>query len=261
MAKTSFTDLDKEVAKPTDMKTGTSETTPATPPPDTTMTTTANRGVALPPDSPADSEGEFLLSDMKLPRINLLQKMSDSNLTKPFGVGSFLYNKEVKLSDGETPWEMVPLRIKKQYQQNLPYGGDMPICFDTADEVMSNGGVLRYDPANPMDQSRFDEILHVQLAAMCPKDCPEKLSALFPYEHDGKSYGLAAWTLTGSTFRNVGKLLITHRHTLLRDGMLHGRYSVTSETRRNAKNEWAAGVAKFAGKNTPEAVAFFQGLM
>jgi hypothetical protein len=199
-------------------------------------------------------EGEISRNDIKLPRINLVQKVGDlSNLFSP---GIFLFNKEVILSNGKTPFEVTVLRLRKQYQQDIPYGSEeMPQSYDTADEVLASGGSLKWG-----DDNYYKEIAHVQLAMEKPSDCPSELEGLFPHVFEDKQYGVAIWTLTGSAFTSAGKTLITAAYTLLKAGLHTGKFAVTSEIKKNAKNSWYAPVLKFAGKHSPEAVAFFESI-
>lgn len=200
-------------------------------------------------------EGEISRTDIRLPRLNLVQKVGDlSNLFSP---GVFLFNKEVVLSDGKTPINLTVLRLKKMYQQAIPYGtsDEMPLSFNTAAEVVAIGGSLRWG-----EENYYSEIAHVQVAIAMPADCPEELQPLFPHEVGGEAYGLAMWTLTGSGFTSAGKTLITAASTLLRAGLHTGRFNLTSELKKNAKNSWLAPVIKFAGKHSEADAAFFASL-
>lgn len=212
------------------------------------------------PASPAivtedtDLEGEISRSDIRLPRINIVQKVGQ--LSNLFGPGSILFNKEVVLSNGKTPVEIVPLRLKKVYQQDLAYGSEeTALVFERAEEVRAAGGSLQWG-----DDNYFTEVAHVQVAVVRPDDCPEELEALFPFEHGDKVYGCAMWTLKGSGFTSAGRTLITARTALLRDGLHTGRFMLSTELKNNAKNSWYAPVLKFAGRNTEEASSFFAGL-
>lgn len=199
-------------------------------------------------------EGEISPGDIRLPRINLVQRVGD--LCNDFHPGSFLFNKEVLLSEGKNPIEITALRLKKVYQQNLPYGSqETPVSFNTAAEMQEFGGSLVYGADNP-----FGEVAHVQVAIVRPVDCPEEMEALFHYDFNGKCYALAIWTLKSSGFTSVGKTLITAANTLLRSGLHTGKYMLTSELRKKAQNSWFVPLVKFAGKHSAEEAAFLAGL-
>ena len=219
--------------------------------PESQIVPAQSKAVAVIPSADNGIEGEVSRNDIKLPRINLVQKVGDlSNLFTP---GVFLFNKEVILSNGKTPFEVTVLRLRKQYQQDLPYGSEeLPQTYDTADEVLANGGSLKWG-----DDNYFKEIAHVQVVMEKPSDCPPELEGLFPYSFQDKDYGVAIWTLTGSAFTSAGKTLITAAYTLLKAGLHTGKFAVTAEIKKNAKNSWYAPLFKFAGKHSPEAVEFF----
>lgn len=202
----------------------------------------------------SDMEGEISRSDIRLPRVNIVQKVGA--LSNLFGPGSILFNKEVVLSNGKSPVEIIPLRLKKVYQQDLPYGSEeTALVFERAEEVRAAGGSMQWG-----DDNYFTEVAHVQVAVVRPDDCPEELEVMFPFEHAGKVYGCAMWTLKGSGFTTAGRTLITARTTLLREGLHTGRFMLSTELKNNAKNSWYAPVLKFAGRNDAEASSFFAGL-
>jgi hypothetical protein len=212
-----------------------------------------NKALAVPLEE-TDMEGEIVRSDIRLPRVNIVQKVGDlSNLFTP---GSILFNKEVVLTAGKTPVEVVPLRLKKVYQQDLPYGSEeTALVFEKAEDVRLSGGSLQWG-----DDNYYTEVAHVQVAIIKPDECPEELEPLFPFEHDGKMYGCAMWTLKGSAFTSAGRTLITARTTLLREGLHTGRFMLSTELKKNTKNSWYAPILKFAGRNSAEASSFFAGL-
>jgi hypothetical protein len=215
----------------------------------------ANTQLAAPTETNDNGiQGEISRSDIKLPRINLVQKVGDlSNLFTP---GIFLFDKSIVLSEGKVPFEITVLHLKKMYQEDLDFTSkETPQSFDTADEVIAAGGSLKSRDAN-----YYKEVAHVQVVIEKPKDCPEELEGLFPYEFEGKQYGSAIWTLTGSAFTNTGKTLITAAFTLLRAGLHTGKFLITSELKKNEKNSWYAPIAKFGGKHTPEQAEFFKSL-
>src|SRR6266404_3897760 len=106
------------------------------PAPENTETTLARPLQPLPQFS-----GDWDYNDTRKPRINLVHKTSDSELIEKFGIGSFVFNKEVKLSDGKTPLLVTAMRAGKDFIQKLPFGDpEMPLIFKTKEEVLANGG-------------------------------------------------------------------------------------------------------------------------
>jgi hypothetical protein len=211
----------------------------------------------------AGVEGEITMSDVKLPRINMVQKVGQ--LADTFHPGSILFEKQVILTDGKTAIDLTPIRLKKQYQQKVAWGedaGEQPQVFDTAEEVVANGGSLEYG-----DENYYAPIAHIQFAIKLPpgaelgeelEDAVGAVTDLFPYEFNDERYALAIWTVGSSAFTALAKPILTAATTILRNGLYTGHYAVGSEVRKNARNSWYAPRVKFAGKHTPEAAAFFR---
>jgi hypothetical protein len=202
------------------------------------------------------------MSDIKLPRINLTQKVG--GLADHFAPGSIVFEKTVVLSDGKTPVDLTPLQIRKMYQRKVAWGegdsNEQPEVYDTVAEVRAAGGSLEYG-----DDNYFGEVAHIQFAIKLPaafKDNEEagEIIDLFPYELNGDLFAVAMWTVTSSGYTALAKPLFTAAASLLRNGLYHGHYNVTSELRKNAKNSWYAPRPVFAGKHTPEAAEFFKSI-
>jgi hypothetical protein len=207
-----------------------------------------------PPKAPGVS-GEVSISDIKLPRINLVQKVG--GLADNFTPGSILFEKTVVLSDGKTPFDMTPLQIHKKYQRKVAWGegdGEAPETYNTLAEVRAAGGSTIWG-----DENYFQEVADIQVAIPCPEGADDAgVTDLFPYEFAGKHYAVAIWTVSSSGYTALAKPLITASVSLLRNGLFTGHYNVASEIRKNAKNSWYAPTATFAGKHTPEAAEFFK---
>lgn len=218
-----------------------------------------DKSLALPQEQ---FSGSWDRDDVRLPRINLVHKTSDNELIKKFGIGGFAFNKEVKLSDGETALPVVAVRAAKDYVQKLPYGSpEMPAVFKTPEEVEANGGSLNYKDVD--SGNFFGPRAHIQLVVEAPEGTDEAGLALFPYEYKGKAYGMALLTVASSAYTSVGKELATlcNNNKVMRKGMRFGKLNLTSEVRKNAKNSWHIPVIKFTGENDAEFVAFIEGLL
>lgn len=219
-----------------------------------------DRAPALPQND--QFSGSWDRDDVRLPRINLVHKTSDNALIEKFGIGSFAFNKEVKLSDGKTPLAVIAVRAAKDYVQKLPYGSaEMPAVFKTPAEVESNGGSLNYKDVD--SGNFFGPRAHIQLIVAAPIGANDADLALFPYEYADKAYGMAILTVASSAFTSVGKELATlcNNNKVMRRGMQYGALALTSEVRKNAKNSWHVPVIKFTGENPAEFVEFIQGLL
>jgi hypothetical protein len=201
-------------------------------------------------------QGEFTARDIQLPRLSLVQKigdLADSGLTP----GSFVFNKEATLTDGKTPLAMTVLRLIKQYRQKLEYGDpSTPMVFETQQEVINNGGSLRYGEPN-----YFQEVAHLFVALAKPEGLSEQHASHFYREHAGQQYTLAVYTVGSTAFTAVGKKVITAGYNQLRDGLWLGKWALTSNLQKNTKGSWFVPDAKFDGMHDKEAAAFFEGLV
>jgi hypothetical protein len=209
-----------------------------------------------------DFSGNWDREDVRLPRINLIHKTSDNALIKAFGIGSFAFDKTVKLSDGETPLVVTALRAAKDYIQKLPYGSkETPAVFKTPEEVTQSGGSLNYKDVD--SGNFFGPRAHIQFVVAMPEGTGEEGEALFPYEFNGTAYGMAIMTVSSSAYTSVGKELATlsNNNKVMRKGLRFGKLLLTSDVRRNTKNSWHIPVIKYAGENPAELVKFFEGLL
>lgn len=212
----------------------------------------------LPQHGANDMQGEVSMRDIQLPRINIVQKVGD--LGNIFPAGGITFLKEVLLTDGKTPIDITVLRVKKQYQEYIPYGtqGSLPKTFDTLAEVLEAGGqVGAYEEPN-----RYDDIAHIQIAVPAPADASEEIAAMFPYEHKGTHWAVAMWTVKSSGYTAAAKPIFTARGQQLRDGFSMGHWSLATELKKTAKHSWFAPKLTFAGMHSdPADAAFFAGLL
>jgi hypothetical protein len=208
-----------------------------------------------------DFTGEWLRKDVRLPRINLVQKVSDTELVKNFGIGSFVLAREVKLSDGETPVSLTALQAAKDYVQKLPFdSGESPAIFRSEEEVINSGGSLNYKDYET--GNFFQPRAHIEFAIAAPDDVSEVEAALFPYEYDGKPYALAIYTVASSAYTSLAKELATMRsaNKVLRQGLRYGNLRMTAEIRKKNTRTWYVPVARFDGANSPELIQFFESI-
>jgi hypothetical protein len=193
-------------------------------------------------------EGEFLPQDFVLPRLNLVQSVGP--LSETFQPGAYVYNKEVTLSDGTQPVALTVLRIRKQYQEHVPYGGEeMPRVFDTLEEVRAAGGWIDWrDNQRPP----FSPILNALVLVRSP--FPEH--PMFPHRFGEADYGLALWTLRSTAFTRAGKTIITASQFALRDGLHLGEWTLTSRREKLGMNFVHVPVLRHAARHNEEFAAF-----
>ena len=206
-----------------------------------------------------DFAGEWLRTDQRLPRINLVQKVSDNELVRNFGIGAFVLAKEVKLSDGETPLKLTALAAIKDYVQKIPFdSGEQPAVFNSEEEVINAGGSLNYKDLE--SGNFFQPRAHIEFAVPATEGMDENELALFPYDFEGVSYAKVLYTVASSAYTSLAKELATMRsaNKVLRQGLRYGSLTMTAEVRKKNTKSWYVPVARFGGKNSPELIEFFE---
>ena len=206
-----------------------------------------------------DCSGEWLTSDRRLPRVNLVQKVSDNELVRNFGLSAFVLAKEAKLGDEENPIIVTALQIAKDYVQKVEFdSGETAAVFKTEEEVINAGGSLNY--ADWDSGNYFQPRAHIELAIPAPEGLDDNALAMFPYEFEGTPYALALYTVASSAYTSLAKELITMRsaNKVLRQGLRFGSLKISAETRKKNTKTWFVPVARFNGANTPELIEFFE---
>lgn len=201
-------------------------------------------------------EGEILAGDLKFPRINLVQKLGP--LSDAFDAGSIVFNREVVLASKTGSVDMTVLRLKKQYQEVIPFDSEEhPRMFNTIAEVREVGGsIIRGEG------KLFAEIAHLQVAIKRPENCSEDADGLFCEEFEGNRYALSLWTLAKTAYTSAGKKIITTAANQLKQGgLLSGNWNVTVEMRSTEKYSWFVPIFKLTNIHKPEAQEFFRSLL
>ncbi len=196
--------------------------------------------------------GEIDADDIVIPRLNLVQNVGE--LADLFTPGAVTYNKEVELSDGNTPIEVTVLRARKQFVEALDYdSGERPQVFDSLEEVKAVGGTVEWVGNQ---KPTYNPVLHVHIVFKAPAG----LDYAFPLEYKGESYGMAVWTLRGVAFKRAGRNILTASKFSLRDGLFHGKWELTTKREKVARNSFVVPVLRNVGRNTPDFVEFLRTL-
>jgi hypothetical protein len=199
--------------------------------------------------------GEITQDDLRVPRVNLVQK--SGQLCDNFAPGSFLFEKQIVLAKPGESFVATALKFRKYYQEKIEFGtsSEMPIKCDTAEEVRALGGSLTF--GHPR---YFQEVADIMLAVKAPADLDEEARELFAYNDGTDDYGLAIYTIAASAYTSLGKRILTDATFLLKGGLHLGQYEISSELKKNGTNSWYVPVGKFAGKHSAEKAEFFQAL-
>jgi hypothetical protein len=219
----------------------------------TELVTSTPPNLSLAPQSYSPGiSGDVTSDDIKVPRINIVQKMSDALLEAGFAAGEVVYAKEVRLLPLGVAGKVTFLHLQKQFQQKLPYGSDtMPVVVNTEAEVLERGGSLDYDGANP-----YQPIAHLTCLVEAPDKLTDEQEAFFPFEFDGKFYALAKWTVASTAYKDVAVPLLTAAKFFLKNGLHSISWSLSVRKMTKGSNSWYAPKIVQAGKNSPEFMEF-----
>jgi hypothetical protein len=202
-----------------------------------------------------DVIGEFNATDIRLPYLRIIQKISDDAAT--YGAGSFLFNGEVKIASEGQAVKMTFIRFNKFYEEKLPMEAQKrPMVFDTADEVLKAGGSF-----NSKDEHFFTEVAMMQAVIERPDGLSDQDSLLFPYKAPNeKWYAMTLWTARGTAYSQTGPVLYTASNNFLSDGLYQGEWNVSTEKRTNPKGSWHVPSLRYVGKHEGEMRGFMLSL-
>ena len=224
MAKMSFNEIESE--KPETQNVVKDEVTALTAPVDASVALSGSLGNF----GSLGIEADVSMDDVRLPRINLLQKMSELVDTPGYSPGDLVFQKEVVLSRfGGTPLEVIFMNLRRQYQEVTPWGsGTEARVVNTREEVFAAGGSLKYKASN-----EWRPLAHLTCLIKAPEKLNEEHAMLFPFHHDGADYALAMWTVSSSSYTGVATPVITATTQILRDGLWTAKWEIVVNKKSN----------------------------
>jgi hypothetical protein len=193
--------------------------------------------------SDTDVQGDVNLSDLRLPRLNLVQRTGD--LPDKFGFGEFVLNKTCLIP---RPLEFIALSLKKQFQEKRPYGDtERGAVYDSAEEVRAAGGSIGFG------DYQFSELAHIFMlikkdASIDTMEDADAVRDLFMYEIAGDLWAPVIYSVGRSAYTSLGKALLTARQFTLRKGLYTGKWSLTSSVNKGAKGSWVTPIPTFRGR-------------
>jgi hypothetical protein len=227
-----------------------------TPVTDTTLATKSPTNIVALPKAKGFF-GEWKHTDIRHPRINLVQKSSDAALITLAGLGALVLAKEIVLAKiGETI-NVTALGAGKDYVQKVEFGSDdTPAVFRTEDEVLQAGGSFNWKDA--ASGNFFQRRAHVEFAISAPDGLSDNELALFPYEFEETPYALAVYTVASSAYTSMAVELATlcNINKVMRQGPHYGNVDLTIQSRAKAGKTWYVPTIKYAGANSPEFIQF-----
>lgn len=192
--------------------------------------------------------GEVTQEDLRLPRLNLVNKTGD--LSNQFTPGSFVIDKEHQITTVEKGvagiLKVIPVRVKVEYQEALEYNPEVrPRVFDTAEEVRKNGGRVTWGRGEGI----FSKVGHLELLIEKPEKLSEEAGSSFFYIFGEKEYARVMYTTSITAYATSASVLLNDKvqgHLRGKD-YIAGYYTLGAKTASNAKGTWWIPDMKTAG--------------
>ena len=158
--------------------------------------------------APATAFSQGVSSDIEIPRLNVIQKMSEVE----GDVGSVVLDKQEQIIDPKTSIPVIIVGAHKRFKEDLPYDSEaMPQTVSTQAEA----DLLA-------TTSDFPVIEFADITMLIPQ--PDGVSDdLFPYTVDGVNYQLGKLTVQKDAYRLTFKRLFTF-HVMNRSVPLATRF-------------------------------------
>jgi glucose dehydrogenase len=155
------------------------------------------------------AEGEFDAGDMEKARLTIVA--ATGKLAAEFTPGDMLVNGEYVIGDKKSPLIVVPVAIRKLYQNDLDFdGGEMGDTVKTAVEVAERGGIVGYRPYLEKDATHYwKKVAQIVFAIQKPKNVTPAAEGLFLFDANGESYALASyWASSKTAYSGVAVPLV-----------------------------------------------------
>lgn len=211
---------------------------------------------SLQPISGAGVVGEVDQTDVRFPRLQLVQGVGPLSEIKEFSKGDVILDGEYKLSEGETPVEFTVCQIGKQYEENLPYDSeDIPRIVNTQQEVNQLGGTTRaskdggkYIP--PTWRSIADALIAIKASE---STSAEDINLYFPFEApDGSHWSFARWVIKGVAYKEAAVEIFSAASMYYRDGLKNGTFLLTTRKKMYGPNAVMVPVVRKGNRNSEE---------
>ena len=196
--------------------------------------------------------GEFGAEDIKLPRLNLVNKVGD--LSNIFTPGTFVINKEHQITDIDAknkglgnPLKVIAVRLKVEYQESLAFDPDVrPRVFQTAEEVRLAGGQVAYGRG----EGKFAKVGHIEFLIQEPETISEEAATLFFYVIGDKKYARVIYTASSTAYAETAQILYSDYKVghLNKTGLFGGFYSLGAKIKTGDKGTWWIPSMKTAGE-------------
>lgn len=198
-------------------------------------------------------EGDVDESDLRRPRINIVQK--SSKLHGDFKFGDIVLNKQFAVlpvadSVAGKAAKVIVVHARKYFQENVEYG-DTARLFANKEAVFAAG--LFLDERKKGAASKIADLY--MLIEQPEGGIPEEAAALFSIEIGGKNYASAVLTVKSIAYdRTMGKLIDADK-TFAKDGAWKFAWQFTVTKQVYDKGEAFQPILRVAGRLTDPEIA------
>ena len=177
--------------------------------------------------------GEFTSKDMLIPRLEIVQALGPNS--EKFPGGTVIFNKVTTLAkfalgpqDKEQPLNIVALFAKKFIEEVLKYdpNGPLPRTFATMEDATKAGLRTGWGPKQADGTDLKPQVREV-VSLLVLVQQPEGVDPiLFPLECEGKRYALGMWTVRGTAYKKVAKVMFSNMHYALGGNLAKGVWTM-----------------------------------
>lgn len=185
-------------------------------------------------------DGEFDVSEMRMPYLSLVQKTSKVFDENPQLLGQWLYNKALVLG---TELRVVFVRATKWWVEDLPFGGDVfPRRFKRLEDAKAEG----FQHNQLKEQADLDLLIEVNAVDL---DAEEGVADLFVGD---KAYLPARYTVNSSAYGKTVPVLMSDTRGFLKGNLINGCYKMTPQSVTGKKGTYFIPQLKTDGPSTAE---------
>lgn len=175
----------------------------------------------------ADDDGGFDLSQIQIPRLNIVQGVGELSATHT--PGEILLHRQLVLPQ---PVEIVFVAFRPDQYSEKMEGNVQGRLFNTRAEVADCGGTLDYNVAKANKEVPLFQAM-ATAAVLIRQHSNIKDGSHFTHEIDGARYSFALWTMKGAAYTRGAKVVRTARALGvgldLRKGYATGAYGLETK--------------------------------
>lgn len=207
-------------------------------------------------------QGEVDASDFNIPQLKIVQSVGPlSEVFTPglivFGGELIIHDPDEELKPPQAPVRLTVVRIKKQYIEDVEYGGEERAkVLDTMAQVKEAGGYIEWGPEG--ERPPYSAMTTCQILIEKPETVDE---AMFPFVHNGKHYAMGLWQQKGTQYTMAGKLILTASQFALKDGLYKGSWNLTTKRQKRGTNMVQCPILKHGPRHDAEMQAFILDVM